>query len=289
MFSDSLASTARATCVLALICTLGAAAFGQAPAAAERRARNAAEDAGEKAPTVGEAKAAFAKADRALNQAWSAAKQAVEGRAFGQLTLSQREWLEFRDERAKQESELAGEKDAKRSAIWHTTAAALTESRAEWLRGRAEAAKEPAETLTGLWTDSYGGTMYVVHQAGPVGDSGAAGVGRLLFAIEVVRGPTYHTGATSGVATWNQPLGWWSDKGRDQEKPDESNLAFADREGCVEVIGANTGYYHGARAYFDGVYCKVEPLDEKTQAEVIKAAESGQPLLDDEQEEGSGG
>lgn len=223
-----------------------------------------AQDAEEKAPTLAEAKAAFAKADRALNQAWSAAKGAVTGEAAAQLTQSQRSWLEFRDDRAQYESQQAGQKDSKQSPIWHTTAAELTESRAEWLRGRAQTAKEPPETLTGRWTDSYGGTLRVVQQQE-----------RLLFTCEVVRGPTYHTGEISGIGSWNQRIGWFSDKGRDPEKTEESNLAFVDRDGCLEIIGANTIHYHGARAHFDGIYCKVGSLDEKEQAELIKAAESG--------------
>jgi uncharacterized protein YecT (DUF1311 family) len=254
----------QAICLLAFVCTLESSGFAQGPdAKAERE------------PTLAEAKAAFAKADRELNQAWSAAKAAVHSREQARLTASQREWLEFRDERARAESHAAGQKNPKTSVIWHSVAADLTTSRAEWLRGRARS-DGAGQALTGVWVDSYGGTMRLVHQPGPPRPDDDEGVGRLLFAIEVVRGPTYHTGGVAGVASWNQRLGWWSDKGVAAEKGDESNLAFADREGCLEVIGANTGYYHGARAYFDGVYCKVETLDEAAQAEVIKAAESGE-------------
>ncbi len=249
------AGTPRSICLLALAVTLCAAGFTQAqeePQAQEKR------------PTLAEAKAAFAKADRALNQAWSLAKTAIaEGRAPAELTQNQRDWLQFRDSRAGGESEQAGEKDPKRSGTWYSVATELTASRAEWLRGRARTVA-PEETLTGVWIDSYGGTLSVVQQQG-----------RLLFTCEVVRGPTYHTGEISGIASWNQSIGWFSDKGRDPEKTEESNLAFVDRDGCLEVIGANTSHYHGARAHFDGIYCKVAPLEAKQQAEVIKAAESG--------------
>ena len=227
----------------------------------------------EKAPSFAEAKAAFTKADRALNQAWIAAKKAVTSDAAAQLTQSQREWLEFRDYRAGSESEQAGQKDPKRSSIWHSVAAELTDSRAEWLRGRARTA-DAEETLTGLWIDSYGGTLSLVQQES-----------RLLFVCEVVRGPTYHVGAIAGVASWNQKIGWFSDKGREPEKTDETNNAFADREGCLELVGANTGHYHGARAHFDGIYCKVGTLSAEEQAKVIKAAESGEV----EEPEGDGG
>ena len=242
-----------ANCLLALIFTLSAAAF----AGAQQQQQ-------EKEPTLAEAKAAFAKADRALNQAWGAAKAAVTGDASTQLTQGQREWLQFRDYQAGWESEQAGQKDPKRSAIWHSIAADLTTSRAEWLRGRARKV-EAEETLTGLWSDSYGGTLSVVQQEG-----------RLFFMCEVVRGPTYHTGSIAGVASWNQKIGWFSDKGRDPDKPDETNIAFTDREGCLELVGANTMHYHGARAHFDGIYCKVGTLPADEQAKVLKAAESGE-------------
>ena len=248
--------------VLAAIVALAAAAFADAQE--------------QKEPTLVEAKAAFAKSDRALNQAWSAAKSATTGSALTELTQSQRAWLEYRDSTAQRESEQAGEKNPRRSASYHSTAASLTDARAEWLRGRARDATAD-ETLTGRWVDSYGGTMRLVQ---PIARGGQDG--RLLFSIDVVRGPTYHTGGVAGVASWNERLGWWSDKGRDAGKPDESNLAFIQREGCLEVIGANTSHYHGARAYFDGLYCKAGTLDAKEQEEVAKEAESGEANPEEE-------
>ena len=100
--------------------------------------------------------------------------------------------------------------------------------------------------------------------------------GKLHFVIQVVRGPTSHLGALAGVAAWNTRIGWFSDKGRDPSKPEETNLAFVQRGRELEVIGANTGFYHGMRAYFDGKYIKVKPLDQKTQDKVLKAAKSGE-------------
>jgi hypothetical protein len=124
--------------------------------------------------------------------------------------------------------------------------------------------KNEDDSLNGLWIDSFGGTLEIVQDKD-----------RLFFEIEVVRGPTFHTGSIAGVAKWNTPLGWFSDTGRDKEKTEESNLVFVSRGGVLEIIGAQTSYYHGARAYFDGEYCKVGRLDEKTKEELVQAAESG--------------
>lgn len=254
-------STARG-CFAALAITLAATAFAQE------------DEASDKPPTLAEAKAAFAKADRELNQMWSAAKAAVTGSALDDLTQSQRDWLTYRDERAKQASEEAGESDPKRSATWHAIAADLTESRSRWLRARTRAAKEPPTELSGFWIDGYGGVLRIAHLPGKKGESVEDGPGQLFFDIEVVRGPTFHTGNVAGIAAWNYRIGWWSDKGA-PDRTQEANLAFIDRDSCLEVIGAKTDEYHGARASFDGIYCKVQSLDASERAEVIKNAESG--------------
>ncbi|MDP9098339.1 MAG: lysozyme inhibitor LprI family protein, partial [Verrucomicrobiota bacterium] len=134
-----------------------------------------------KEPTLAEAKAAFAKADRALNEAWNAAKNEEPHHLLGLLTLRQREWLEYRDSTAREASKQAGQKESKQSAVYFSTAAELMETRSRWLHGRARPAED---TLTGLWIDAYGGTLRIVQQEK-----------RLLFVFDVVRGPTFHSGA----------------------------------------------------------------------------------------------
>jgi hypothetical protein len=89
-----------------------------------------------------------------------------------------------------------------------------------------------------------------------------------------VRGPTSHVGGLAGIAVWNPNIGWFSDKGLDKDKTDETNLSFILRDKKLEITGANTGFYHGARAYFDGSYVKVKPLDAKAQAKIVKAAKA---------------
>jgi hypothetical protein len=154
--------------------------------------------------------------------------------------------MNFREDRARGANRENNEPEVKQTTPYFEAAAELTESRASWLRGRI---RNDAGSLTGIWIDSFGGTLELVQEKE-----------RLLFTIEVVRGPTFHTGSLAGVATWNWPLGWFTDKGRHPEKTDESNLVFVERGAVLKLIGANTSYYHGARAYFDGDYCRVGDL-----------------------------
>jgi uncharacterized protein YecT (DUF1311 family) len=212
--------------------------------------------------SLAEPKATFAKADRALNEAWTAIKKAMPDKIFAELKTKQREWLEFRDRRALESSPTPdNEAEAKRSPVYWETAASSTEARALWLRRLADNEDDP---LTGLWTDGDGGNLEIVERKE-----------KLLFVFHVVRGPSAHVGVVAGTAHWNTSIGWFSDKGREADKPEETNIAFIEKERYLEVVGANTSYYHGARAYFDGSYYKIAPLDEKAEASVVKAGETG--------------
>ena len=67
-------------------------------------------------------------------------------------------------------------------------------------------------------------------------------------------------------------------QGRDSSRTDVTNLSFNLDGKKLTLIGANTSYYQGARAYFDGDYVRVNRLSDKRKAQVLKAAESGEIL-----------
>lgn len=221
----------------------------------------------EKKLTPQQAKVKFAKADKALNDAWAAAKKVLTESEFNMLKEEQKAWVEYRDYLARSPMYTGAEAQdelALDSPEYLEAAAGLADMRTEWLKGLVREWKTD-ETLTGWWTDSYGGSIEIVESEG-----------HLHFIIECVRGPTSHVGGLSGIASWNNTIGWFSDKGRDKEKTDETNLSFILRDRKLEVIGANTGNYHGVRAYFGGEYVKAGPLNAKMQAKVMKAAKSGE-------------
>jgi len=212
------------------------------------------------------AKALFDKADRSLNQAWTAAKQALPEAEFNKLKEDQRAWVEYRDYLARSPQYTGADAQdelALDSPEYLEAAATLEDMRTEWLEGLIHEWKD--ETLTGYWTDSYGGSIEIVEREG-----------HLHFVIQCVRGPTSHVGGLAGTAVWNDTIGWYSDKGLDKDKTDETNLSFILRDKKLEVIGANTGYYHGARAFFGGSYVKVKDMNAKAQAKIVKAAKSGE-------------
>src|SRR4051812_41950136 len=139
---------------------------------------------GEKTKTLAEANTELVKADKALNEAWAAAKKALDESALAQLQVKQRRWLKYREDQARAANRDNGEPEGKQSAAYFETSATLTQSRADWLRGRM---KNEDDSLTGLWIDSFGGTLEIVQEKD-----------RLFFEIEVVRGPTFHMGSIAG-------------------------------------------------------------------------------------------
>ena len=224
---------------------------------------------GQAALSPRQARAKFEKADKALNAAWAAAKESLSESDFNKLKESQRGWVEYRDYLARsptytgadtQEEELAVD-----SPEYFEAAAELADMRTQWLNGLVREWNSE-EGLTGVWTDSFGGTIKMVEKEG-----------ELYFIIECVRGPASHVGGLSGVAVWNNTIGWFSDEGREKDKEEVTNLSFILRDTKqLEIVGANTSHYHGLRAYFNGDYVKTGKLAPKAQAKVVQAAESGE-------------
>ena len=227
-----------------------------------------AQDEGDPKPvSLKQARAEFARADAALNKVWAKAKESLETQEFNALKEDQKGWLEMRDSLATSPSYSgapADDAEAKQSPEYLSTAASLMQDRVKWLE--AYVANEPGDTMTGEWADSRGGHIEIVETED----------GHLHFIIETVRGHTADLGQLAGIATWNSTLGWFTDKGRDKDREDETNLAFIWRDHVLEIVGANTEYYHGKRAWFDGRYVKVGELDKKTTTRVNKAAKTGE-------------
>ena len=107
----------------------------------------------------------------------------------------------------------------------------------------------------GVWIDSYGGVLELTQDP--------ERPDRVCFSLSVVRGVTYHTGEISGCARSNGPTMWFSDgylATDDDEYRRQAWLTFVLRHPYLVITGANTGWYHGARAYFDGEYVRRAPL-----------------------------
>ena len=212
------------------------------------------------------ARVSFEKADKALNEVWASLKAKLDPFEFKSLQEQQRNWLAYRDYIATGIGTVGPEPDeekAKKTPQYLESAAGLMESRVEFLRSYLKD-PGPDDSLTGVWSDSEGGRIELVQRDG-----------KLYFSLDVVRGPTFHTGGIAGIARWNEPLGFYSDDGKDgdDEKRDEETWIIFRKEGAVLKLDcAKTQHYHGARAYFDGSYRRVAAIDSTRATKVFESA-----------------
>ena len=91
---------------------------------------------------------------------------------------------------------------------------------------------------------------------------------RILFVFEVINSTDL-----SGVAVWNDRIGWFSDKDNLARGDREANICFIWRRWTLEVVSANTTYYFGRRATINGTYYKIGELDEQEQTKALSAAQ----------------
>lgn len=209
----------------------------------------------------------FEAADAALNAAYQRARALLPEELFIELRASQRIWLESRDVRAGYlASYLQGistvdtPKDDSPD-FWHARAV-LTRGQADYLLGWVRAfdgsfaAENPWE---GIWVDGNGGRLQILEV-----DDGA-----LVFDLEVVRGPTLHLGQIAGPGTTDGTTALFQ-----QQVPNEAELAeiLMTRQGAIVVLESRgpINYFHGARAYFDGSYSRLQELSPTERQQLLE-------------------
>lgn len=207
--------------------------------------------AGAEAADLQKAKRNFATADAELNKTFATLRTELGAEEFKDLRERQRKWLEHRDYISADQPRQNGfhGDDPKKSADYWTSMAELTQSRTEFLRAAYD--RSLPRGITGSYGDSFGGALDLEERKDGV-----------VFQINVVRGPTSHTGGLSGVAILNGDTAAYKEVVEAGEDRAPCELTFTFSKGhVVKVDGKNTEYYHGMRAYFVGTYFKVGKLD----------------------------
>ena len=230
----------------------------------------------EKPPSVPEAKQAFGVADEELNDLWKRLKRALSEWDYEPLLSDQRNWIEYRDQRALTDATFNGGAtflDREKESVYYWDSLTWnTENRlrilSAWLAMAEDEADIPWE---GVWQDDFGGTLYLFIRDQVAGQP--TRLPEIEFEIAVVRGPTYHMGAIEGVARLNGNTAFFTDGGSHPLDEWEETWLIFDKHSShptMEVRGVNTGGYHGARAYFDGTYTRVEPMTDELRERIQK-------------------
>ncbi len=211
--------------------------------------------------TIPAARSAYEKADKELNKVYSEARNALAKPALDKLRDAQRRWIEYRDYMAERQAALGGDNaagaDSRDTLGFWLTRCDLTKTRIDHLR--AVLGKGVPPGISGHYEDSFNGSIDLIAQDD-----------KILFRIEVVRGPTLHTGEISGVAIRKNQTADFSDGGKDHDDKQPTTLRFEFDGNQFELTGKNTQMYHGARAYFDGHYLKYRALTNEETAALRK-------------------
>ncbi|MDF1861273.1 MAG: DUF1311 domain-containing protein [Verrucomicrobiales bacterium] len=209
--------------------------------------------------TLTGAQEAFAKLDRALNESYQKARATLPEHLFEQVREEQRNWIEYRDQRAATAARLDGGADEgkeKANPEYWNALAYLTETRIKILRAWTRV-DQFSKSWEGVWTDGYGGHLLIAEDE----------AGNLTFTCSAVRGASYHNGHIAGTAKAYQSTARFSTTAEGEEK--ETWLTFLQEDdGRLRIIGENTEHFHGARAYFDGRYLRVRELTAEDRKEI---------------------
>ncbi|MBB07415.1 MAG: hypothetical protein CMN03_04040 [Roseibacillus sp.] len=214
------------------------------------------------------AKVEFAVQDKLLNEIYQDLRKTLPADLFAKVREDQRRWIGYRDYISSAESKRL-QKNPEDDPDYWTSAALMTVNRITWLKGWKGAGAPPSRGIPGKWDgiyrDSYGGELQIVERGG-----------KLYFSLVVVRGPTFHSGACDGQAEVNGSMARFSVRYSPDEAP--AWLTFLNNrqgDGRIEVIGENTGFFHGARAYFQGHYLRVQTLQPQDLEKLLKGSSEG--------------
>lgn len=171
---------------------------------------------------------------------------------FELLLSEQADWYAERDYSARFTASLISGGGFNEDEFWWQLRD-LTVARTGWLEAWLYSYGPGAGELSdwaGRWIDGEGGILIISEDA----------PGQLSFSIEVVRGPTFHLGTLDG----KMQAADGSAEFRIRPGPDwdETVLNFERDGAALRVTGHNTSYWHGARAYFDGLYLRSPPQEE---------------------------
>lgn len=211
--------------------------------------------------SIGALKAEIAVADRELNQVYQKAKSTLPESIFVELQEEQRTWIAYRDTRSEELArfnEGVEEGKEKLSSTYWESVLSETASRIDTIKGWMDRDKF-AHEWEGVWSDGQGGWLFILQNE----------PGRFTFLIDVVRGPTFHLGSLDGVAEWKGRTARFTI--RDDGAEEETWLTFINGDIKLEVIGENTSYYHGARAYFGGNYLRLRELNDEDRKRLLSA------------------
>ncbi len=187
-------------------------------------------------------------ADLRLNSTYRWLRKRLPAAEKQELKKDSRAWIHYKTFQCGFEAEMQHKtlKDPRDTETFFSCIHGYTVSREQYLRQAFGYEGVSKSTIDGEYRDTFGGTLSLQTRNGA-----------LHFQLNVVRGPTHHTGEIKGVLQRNGDVGSFSTKD-EMSPPQMCQIQASFRPFRISLKATNCSYFHGARAYFDGLYRKVK-------------------------------
>ncbi len=187
-------------------------------------------------------------ADMRLNSTYRLLRKRLPATEKQELKKDSRAWIHYKHFQCGFEAEMQHKtrKDPRDTDTYFSCVYGYTVSRERYLR-QAFGHEGVSKTSTdGEYRDTFGGTLTLQTKNGA-----------LHFQLQVVRGPTHHVGEIKGILQRKGDIGSFSTP--DDMSPSRMcQIQASFRPLRISLKATNCSSFHGARAYFDGLYRKVK-------------------------------
>ena len=200
-----------------------------------------------KASSLECAKARYENADKKLNILYKKITSSLNAADKKELKDNEIMWIGNKEYVCGFQSEMLMKNKPEKDPAYYECLAGFTESRIVFLNSYLN--KTLTNDICGEYDDGFGGWLEIKKDK----------ENKIQFHISVVRGPTSHTGDIEGTLDINKNAAEYKDTESCKDTQDPCcKLSFKIYNKKIEVKEDNCMYYHGVRAYFDGMYRKMK-------------------------------
>lgn len=182
----------------------------------------------------------FRKADKELNDVYRSLQKNLNATLKEDMKKGSIEWIGYKEYLCNYDLEMRNQ-NKNGDAQYFSCLYDLTASRTKYLKNVYGTKHSPA--IKGTYNDGVGGNL-VISKSGQ----------NWKLSISVVRGPTYHTGEVSGDFIMKDQQGFFEIK----EDGLSCTLEILQKTEGIEIVEKECSDFHGARAYFTGLYRKMK-------------------------------
>jgi len=198
-------------------------------------------------------KAQYQSADRELNEIYQSLRTRLSPEEQSEMKQDSIRWISIKEGTCEMWMDLDATREAASQPEYWECLLNYTVERSAYLKSAFGREGVP-EGLEGTYDDGVDGTLELTRRS--------AESEEFSFTLDVVRGPTAHTGSVEGFITPKDGTAVYENR---TECGDQNELCcrlrFRIEPYRITVEEESCSYFHGVRAYFGGIYRKIGPAD----------------------------